>query len=158
MSDELTIDARWWGMQKTGDADARLYHSRLRFIDHAREAVTQGIKSFEDAYGDVREPCPVARLILDVRGVEFVDLSANRMLIRKSPLVSWAEIERDVMPLLYGVRQAVELPLYYVHEDGTVVERSCSREDAFVVGSEREEKDAGRAAKPPGSRDIEQGE
>jgi hypothetical protein len=84
--------------------DVRTYHVRLRLLD---DAGSQGFVAGSE-HGDWGfEVSPLLRFVLTIPGVAGAEVRAYYLAVQKSPLFSWDEIETELMPLIYGVKQAI---------------------------------------------------
>jgi len=104
----------WWAIETHENADnARTYHTRLRLIDDMNICRAQSnMQQAMTRDGTILDLPATLRLVLDIRGVTEAIIQPYSITVLKSPVVSWPEIEAEVQPLLYGVKQAVTLPAY----------------------------------------------
>ena len=88
----------------------RVYHSRLRLLDGGWQfqGGFPGMKYLMRGDGEQEEICPVLELVLSVRGVERAEVRAWKLIVWKSPIFHWHEIDAHLLPLMMGIPQAFE--------------------------------------------------
>jgi hypothetical protein len=108
----------WFGVESVHEhPNVRVYHSKLRLLDeHAVQGAMRNTTIGVDTHGNFFEMSGFSLLVLDIRGVTAVEVKAYQATVFKSPIVAWSEIEEQLMPLLYGVRQALTLPVFDVKD------------------------------------------
>jgi hypothetical protein len=82
----------------------RAYHSKLKLLQQGSQQSVFACGPSTPAVG----LDPLMSLILDIRGIEAVDLYLYRVVIRKSSMFEWDEIEAQIIELLKGVKTAFE--------------------------------------------------
>jgi hypothetical protein len=108
----------WFAVEDVEDnKNCRVYHSKLRLLDeHAVEGGMRNTTSGIDTKGLSFDLNSVLAFVLDVRGVTAVETRAYQVTVVKSPVVAWAEIDNELMPLLYGVKQALTIPVFNLED------------------------------------------
>ncbi len=102
------LENRWFRVEQTENPDVRIYGSRLPLLPEGWgvQGLIKGQQSRDDLPFEV---APVLKLVADVPGVAQAEVRAYQIVVIKSPVFSWEEIDLHMLPLMRGVVSACEM-------------------------------------------------
>ncbi len=111
------LECKWFVVDQESE-DMRRYTTRLRLLDEAEGinivSARAGTKTAQTADGRIFDLPPVAALVLAIEGVAATTVQPYSIDIAKRPTHTWEEIDKHMVPLIYGVKDALDLPGFVV--------------------------------------------
>ena len=88
------------------DKDYRAYHCRMRLLDSGLQTI-EAYKGAEYLSAGVDLPS-MMEFAFEIEGVTWCRLASHALMVRKSPLYEWEEIDKKLVPLLLSCRQIID--------------------------------------------------
>lgn len=101
---------KYYAVETLDDPDSRMYHSRVRLLDQGLQVVSayKGCDKYDFGHGPTELPA-VLSTVLEFPGVASATLRAYHVVVNRSPVYDWDEIEKPMLALLEGVSEAVDV-------------------------------------------------
>lgn len=104
----MLLENHWYAIAGTTDPDVRVYYTRLLLMsDYGVQGLLKGSQ-----FGQIPlmfEPAPIIELVLEMPGVVHAEVRAHHILLTKSPVFTWDEIDERMLVLMEGIALATDL-------------------------------------------------
>jgi hypothetical protein len=113
----MTKETPWWAIEEDPEKapHVRVYHTRISLQeDYGQQGGLSNTVAGIDVAGRWFDLCPVGQMVLQIPGVTGIEVRKNQITVCKSPIFKWDEIDEHMMPLMYGIKQAVAVPVFTI--------------------------------------------
>ena len=118
---------KYLAVETLDDPDTRVYHSRVRLLDEGLQVASanKGCGYLDFGRGPEHLPAVLAS-VLEFPGVASATLRAYHVVVAKSPVFDWGEVEKPILSMLEGAQNAVEFTTTMEQARDAFHNMSCS--------------------------------